>query len=225
MTNTYLTRKCLLVLPIFIWLNFGSAYTNASSDHGNFEGEICTRWNESDNRSMTLCAPFAFVDPEGLRLDVPDGTVVDGASIPKAFWSIIGGPFEGSYRNASVVHDYYCVTKSRPWQAVHRMFYDGMLAAGTATVKAKVMYYAVLVGGPRWKEVLYTNHAPRAFAKPGDIDEMRLVPWNVDFNEMTAKQDAEWIEGNNPSLEEIEARANSAFSGSEPKDRIRIDRQ
>jgi hypothetical protein len=38
---------------------------------------------------------------------------VDGASIPQAFWSIIGGPFEGFYIKASVVHDHYCEVKTR----------------------------------------------------------------------------------------------------------------
>src|SRR5712692_9140850 len=33
------------------------------------------------------------------------------ASIPRAFWSVIGGPLEGQYRNASVFHDVACDQK------------------------------------------------------------------------------------------------------------------
>jgi Protein of unknown function (DUF1353) len=43
---------------------------------------------------------------------VPAGAIVGGASIPQVFWSIIGGPFEDKYREASVIHDYYCEQKS-----------------------------------------------------------------------------------------------------------------
>lgn len=34
------------------------------------------------------------------------------------FWSFIGGPFEGKYRNASVVHDFLCKVQKRPWRSV-----------------------------------------------------------------------------------------------------------
>ena len=38
----------------------------------------------------------------------PKGAKVDGASIPQLFWTPIGGPFEGKYRYASVIHDTEC---------------------------------------------------------------------------------------------------------------------
>jgi len=216
------------VIAMAAWLSIytGNAYSAAEDNFGHFEGEVCTNWNDKDNRSMTLCAPFSFVDPENMHWDVPAGTVVDGASIPQAFWSFIGGPFEGAYRKASVVHDYYCEVHTRPWQAVHRMFYYGMLAGGTPATKAKVMYYAVLVGGPRWKTVLYTNHEPRAFPKPGDVDETKVVPFAVEFDQRKTEEDAKWIEHNNPSLEDIEMRAKQASrSIDEPRDRVRTDRK
>ena len=37
--------------------------------------------------------PFSYVDPNGKSWSVRPGTIVNGASIPAAFWSIIGGPF------------------------------------------------------------------------------------------------------------------------------------
>jgi hypothetical protein len=56
---------------------------------------------------------FTYIDSGGRRWVVPDGTVSDGASVPRVFWSIIGGPFEDKYRDASIVHDLYCVKKTR----------------------------------------------------------------------------------------------------------------
>lgn len=96
---------------------------------------------------------FRFDDPNGLRWTTPAGTAVDGASIPQAFWSFIGGPFEGEYINASVIHDYYCHTKERTAHDTHRNFYYGMRAAGVAPWKANFMYWAVAAFGPDWKVV------------------------------------------------------------------------
>ena len=116
---------------------------------GRFEGRVVARW-ESDGRSMTLVEPFAYVDPRRSRWSAPVGAVVNGASIPRVFWSLIGGPFSGEFRDASVVHDVACETRDRPWRAVHRMFYEACRCGGVGAVKAKTMYYAVFHFGPRW---------------------------------------------------------------------------
>ncbi len=105
-----------------------------------------------DGRRVTLLRAFTFTDDREVVWTVPRNAVVDGASIPKPFWSLIGGPFEGFYRDASIIHDYYCERKSRPWKQVHRVFYDGMIARGVALPQAKLMYFAVYKFGPRWEE-------------------------------------------------------------------------
>lgn len=81
---------------------------------------------------------------------VPAAKEVDGASIPQTFWSFIGGPFEGAYIRASVIHDYYCDVKVRTEHDTHRNFYYGMRAAGVEEWKAKFMYWAVATFGPKW---------------------------------------------------------------------------
>ena len=116
---------------------------------GRFVGDVVAKW-EADGRDMTLVEPFAYVDPRDTRWDAPAGSVVNGASIPRAFWSLIGGPFEGRFRNASVVHDVACVNRDRPWQEVHRMFHDACRCGGVGAAKAATMYYAVYQFGPRW---------------------------------------------------------------------------
>lgn len=119
-------------------------------DWGRFVGAVVARWLD-DGRSMTLVEPFAYVDPRDERWDAPAGSVVNGASIPRAFWSVIGGPFEGRFRDASVVHDVACESRSRAWRDVHRMFYEACRCGGVDAVTAKVMYYAVSHFGPRWR--------------------------------------------------------------------------
>jgi hypothetical protein len=93
---------------------------------------------------------FRFSDPNGLLWGVPAKEEVDGASIPQAFWSFIGGPFDGNYIKASVIHDHYCNVKTRTEHDTHRNLYYGMRAAGVEKWRAKFMYWAVATFGPKW---------------------------------------------------------------------------
>lgn len=129
--------------------------TDAVADFGRFEGDVVAVW-DGNGRNMTLREDFAYLDPQGRRWSAPAGSVVDGASIPRLFWTLIGGPFEGKYRNASVVHDVGCVEMRQTWQDVHRMFYEACRCAGVEESQAKVMYYAVYHFGPRWQPVVET---------------------------------------------------------------------
>jgi Protein of unknown function (DUF1353) len=73
-------------------------------------------------------------------------------------WSVIGSPFTGKYRDASVIHDYYCDIRARPWPSVHRVFYDAMIVSGVSVSRAKLMYAAVYFAGPRWSEATEHNN-------------------------------------------------------------------
>jgi hypothetical protein len=117
---------------------------------GHFEGRVTATWHD-DGRDMTLTAPFAYIDRADVRWDAAVGSVVNGASIPRAFWTVIGSPFTGRFRNASVVHDVACVDRTRPWKQVHQMFYEACRCSRTNVVQAKTMYYAVYHFGPRWR--------------------------------------------------------------------------
>lgn len=140
-----MNRRLLLLLSA---VAIGTA-VYAQSRYGSFVGRVAAEW-DSNGRTMTLLEPFAYVDPEGFTWKAPKGSRVDGASIPKIAWSLIGGPFEGRYREASVIHDVACIDKTQSWRKVHRAFYTGMLAAGVTSRLAKVMYAAVYHLGPRW---------------------------------------------------------------------------
>lgn len=114
-----------------------------------YTGRPRFEWDE-DGRVMTLLNRFAFVDDAPLVWSVPAMAQVDGASIPKFAWSILGSPFVGRYRKASVVHDWYCDIRTREWKATHRMFYEAMRTSKVSGAKARIMYAAVYYAGPRW---------------------------------------------------------------------------
>lgn len=131
----------------------------AAQDFGSYEGVPPRIELLAYPRKSRLLAPISYNDPNAVSWPVPEGAKLDGASIPRPLWSIIGGPFEGRYLDASIVHDYYCDEKLRPWRDTHRMFYNAMRRSGVGGAKAKIMFYAVYRFGPRWGDGLEGTEA------------------------------------------------------------------
>ncbi len=123
----------------------------AATKFGTFCGSPVVEF-ENDGRKIKLREDFCFKDDKNRVWQVPKDYVVDGASIPQAFWSFIGGPLDGAYRNASIIHDFFCDRRTHDWREVHLVFYKGMRAAGVGSRKAWVMYQAVNTFGPRWEK-------------------------------------------------------------------------
>lgn len=112
---------------------------------------ITRRWVDwSEDREMKILQDFSFIDSNSVAWVCKAGSIVDGASIPRLFWKIIGPPLVGSYRRASVIHDVYCKSKARKASETHKVFYEMMLADGVPVNKAKLMYLAVKLAGPKW---------------------------------------------------------------------------
>ena len=160
---------------------------------GRYNGPIETRW-ENDGLTMVLLNELRYTDPYGEVWVAPAGSRVNGASIPRGFWSIIGGPFEGKYRNASVLHDVAYDQQNRPWQEADRMFYNAMRCSGVGALTAKTIYYTLVRHGRHWKRARDVSSAEQSALRPapGDVDEIKR-----------------WIQTSDPSLEQIDARARS----------------
>jgi hypothetical protein len=140
------TLLCVLIVCAAFIL---SSNPGQADKLGQFKGDLILK-PLSDGRTMELVRPFFYTDSHGVAWPVPAGIRVDGASIPSVFWSILGAPYTGKYREASIIHDHYCATKSRHWKAVHKVCLDGMTARGVDTLQAQLMYLAVYRFGPRW---------------------------------------------------------------------------
>jgi hypothetical protein len=142
-------------------------------DFGKFSGNVKVEW--LTDRKMRLLERLEYTDPDNLVWVAPKGSVIDGASIPKQLWTIIGSPFVGKYRDASVIHDIACDQKKYPWADVHEAFYNAMRASGVAVAKAKIMYGAVYHFGPRWssdgREFSNEPRSPEAFQNI--VDEIK----------------------------------------------------
>src|SRR6266852_927268 len=176
------------------------------SKWGYYNGEPVTKWNP-DGRTMTLLTELRYTDPQGVEWVAPIGSVVDGASIPRYMWSIMGGPFEGKYRNASVLHDVAYGQHKRPWQDCDRMFYNAMRCSGVSAVEAKTMFYALYRFGHHWKFAI--KRARPVKFEGTMVARGEEIPRAIPVNENELSDAREWIRRAEPSLEEIEQRADA----------------
>jgi Protein of unknown function (DUF1353) len=201
-------NRFLLILPFLLFTGCGGhqppawdvAAVRPNHPWGYYSGQVETRW-ENDGRHMTLLSELHYTDPDGVVWTAPAGSVVDGASIPRVLWSFMGGPFDGKYRNASVLHDVAYDEKTRPWKQCDRMFYNAMRCSGVSPTEAKTMYYALYRHGRHWKHL-------RGVAAAIAVEE-ETVPRALPVSEEEIEETRSWIENANPSLSQIEARANA----------------
>ena len=181
----------------------------AQQEHpwGYYTGVPVTRWNP-DGRSMTLLSEIRYTDPKGVVWVAPAGSVVDGASIPRSLWTLMGGPFEGRYRNASVLHDVAYDERDRPPRDCDRMFYNAMRCSGVGALEAKTMYYALLRFGWHWDFSIKR-------AKAVKIDRKLVARARPTAPVAIAAQQEiqgarDWIRKSDPTAEQIEERADIA---------------
>src|SRR5947207_3005769 len=88
---------------------FQNVLAAAPHPYGEFIGDVEAKWlvENGQDRRMELLHEFSYIDTSGKRWTAPNGWIIDGASIPRFLWTLVGSPFTGSYRRASVIHDYY----------------------------------------------------------------------------------------------------------------------
>lgn len=162
-----------------------------ANEFGSFSGEFIGRFPRGG--SAILEKDLSFTDPRGRIWTAPAGTEVNGASIPRPLWSIIGSPFSGDYLRASVIHDYYCVSMSRSWRDTHKVFWYGCRADGVSKFYANLLYAGVVRFGPRW---IVRRGVSGASARPKRVDPA--------FDEREFRDLKRWIENNDPSLSELD---------------------
>jgi hypothetical protein len=194
-----------------------SACAAAQIPLGRFVGTVKTEWlrGPQDERRMVLLEDFVYVDPKGRSWIAPKGSKTDGASIPQVAWSFVGGPFDGQYREAAVIHDAYCESKSEPWRDVHRIFFYANRAAGVSEAKSKLLYGAVMIGGPKWGadgSKCFSCHSMGATQVVPDA-KGRLTAFPP-LTERDMKQLSDFIANSNPSLEQIDTYVRQNYPGS-----------
>ena len=183
--------------------------------HGEFSGEPQAIWlteDGTDDRKMRILKDFFFKDPSSRKWPAPIDSTVDGASIPRALWTIVGSPFTGDYRRASVVHDVACVEgggDNKKRRAADRMFFHACRAGGCSIWQSIVLYLGVRVGAaaadvPSWHAAIATETSGPRIRRTDD--ELRL---ERDFQTIA---DRVLAFGETDDPEELERRADEALS-------------
>ena len=171
-----------------------------SAGTGTFLGKVVLEWDDDDgfNRhKIKLLSDFGFQDPAGKKWIAQKGAELDGSSFTPLFEQMVGLPFVGEHRRASVLHDYYSRQLTESWRDVRRMYYAALLAEGLSESEAKTTYAVLYGAGMRWEQkgsTCYVNchgGASALFWKP-DVVESELEP-ALDI-----------LSDGNPSLDEIE---------------------
>ncbi len=140
---------------------------------GVFSGNPKTEWlsDTGDDRDMRVIEPFWYLDPGGRRWDVPAGTIINGASIPRTLWSSVGSPYTGDYRRAALVHDAAVGREGVLRSEADTMFHFACLCGGCTVLQAKLLYAGVRLGawaGLRPQTAFEpTSTAPDAYRLPG----------------------------------------------------------
>ena len=116
-----------------------------------FSGEPQVQWltEMRADRDMILLQDFWFIDANGRRWEAPKASRVDGASIPRPLWTLVGAPYTGDYRRASIVHDVACTAAMGDddlRRAADRMFFEACREGGCSLWDATVLYVGVRIG-------------------------------------------------------------------------------
>jgi Protein of unknown function (DUF1353) len=137
---------------------------------------------------------------------VPVGYVSDGASIPWSLWTFIGGPYDGPYRDAAIIHDYFCENKGRTWEETHAMFLEAAIRRGVPESTAQTMYAGILYGGPRWAAPLKKAQILAQTNTKGPVDT-GIVKREATKSEKEQFEDLKrWIEQTKPTPDQIAKR-------------------
>lgn len=172
-----------------------------TTNHGRFIGRVVAVWlrhydpkygaPEMAPWRMCLTSPFEYVDEGERRWLAPSRTPIDGASIPQILWGrLVGSPYTGQFREASVIHDRYCVEKDgRSLNDIHRMFYEAMLCEGCSWREANTKYFAVRALGPQQGGNELENEMPfiTSVPLPTDGEEVQAVLRNLNDAERAEK--------------------------------------
>jgi hypothetical protein len=183
--------------------------------HGEFSNDPEALWlteDGTDDRKMSLLRDFSFTDPNKKVWPAPAGSVIDGASIPRALWTIVGSPYTGDYRRASIVHDVACDqagSDGKKRRAADRMFFHACRTGGCSIWQSTVLYLGVRIGAaasdvPAWHAAVAMETAGPRIRRTAD--ELRL---ERDFQSIV---DRVLALGETDDPEKVERRADEALA-------------
>ena len=119
--------------------------------HGCFLGAAVIDFEEN-GMAMRLRNHLMFRDAQGRLWSAPRGTVSRGGCLPPGVWNLLGPPFLGLHREASIIHEHYCQQRAGHPEEVHQMFYEACRASGVPDPLAKAALRELRSHGADWSD-------------------------------------------------------------------------
>jgi hypothetical protein len=133
-----------------------------------------------------LVKPLQFVDDQGRLWEVPAGFETDGASVPRAFWRVIGHPFD-SYFESAVIHDWLYGEAEVSRKESDRIFRVAMRSQRIPGWRRGIMWAAVRMfgfahyGSCAWIAGIIAVLAVLCAGCMSSVTEMREgKPWTIE---------------------------------------------
>jgi hypothetical protein len=197
-----------ILLTCLAWIMAIAAAQGA--EQGRFEGRVLAQWLDIPFvAAVKLEEDFGFRDSRGKLWKANRGQIFDGSGLPPLFRDVAGSPFEGPFRKSCLVYDANTQTMTENWEAARRMFLEAALTEGVSPVDAKVMYLLLAVQGSRWE--LPGSHC---FGSCHGTSEPLF--WRPVVNEARTAELVNWVRSENPKVDEIDLRAESAIRARGP---------
>ena len=112
-----------------------------------FSDDFITKDIPGEEEIWEVVRGFYFADREGHKHSVPSGTISDGASIPRAFWVLVGHPRDTDIGQAAAVHDVMYREGKYPRGHADDVFDQGMKVLGATWIKRKLVHSALSAFG------------------------------------------------------------------------------
>lgn len=197
-------NKLLLLIPILAFSTGVLAAEAEKTDLGSFKGRVVVEWlDDPFVPTMRLVEPFAYEQAKGKVWKVPQGYVIKGRGMPPLFRDLIGQPFYGGFRKASIVYDHATQDMRQPWDEAQLMFLEASMAEGVNESEAKAMYMLLRVQGSRWE-------VPGSRCYGSCHGKTEPLLWRSTVDEAVVSELLGWVRRENPSLLQIEQLAETA---------------
>ena len=197
-------NKFLIIISV-VALSSGVLAAEAGEiNHGSFQGHVVVEWlDDPFVPTMRLMEPFAFEQSAGRLWQVPQGHVLKGRGMPPLFRDLIGQPFYGGFRKASIIYDHATQEMTQPWDDAQRMFFEASMAEGVHESEAKAMYMLLRAQGSRWE-------VPGSRCYGSCHGKTEPLSWRPVVDEAAVSELLNWVRRDNPSLLQIEQLAETA---------------
>lgn len=145
-----------------------TSFTKFSSEANVVYSYIASKTLEKDHWVVTKDFEYKVGNVDSNEVvQIPRGFLTDGASVPRAFWSLI--PPWGEHGQAAILHDYLCeysytikdgLINEIDRKAVDKIFLEALKVLKVSRFKRYLMFYAV-----RTYSFLIRNKVNRQIAK------------------------------------------------------------